>query len=317
MGSPLGGIADEDSIDLEDLTGEVIAIDGNIDIYQYLTAITDDWNDYVRNDEGVPISHLIGLVSRYGQVLKHGIRPIYVFDGGYPDLKEDTLESRRNPEAAEKFVEAKQNGNKSKARSLAYQKVGVSDFMIDSTIELLDAMGIPAFKAPAEGEPQAAQLVHDGTADHVVSEDWDTMLYDIPTLVRSFGTSGGDMAYLERILRSMEWDIEQLRWYCVLRGSDYNSSVNGVGTVRGQNIVSDADSFDDVIEAAESYDEVDRDRWWRALELFRSPEVETDVDVEWTPFDREEVKAIACDKYGLAEWQVDSRLSNVEWDSHL
>lgn len=311
MGSPLGGMASPDSIDLDDLAGDVIAIDGNIDLYQYITAITDEWNDYIRNDEGQPISHLVGLVSRLGPVLQAGIRPIYVFDGGYPDLKEDELDDRRTPEARENFIEAKKNGNKDAARKYAYQKAGISDFMVESSIELLDAMGIPAARAPAEGEPQCAQLVHDGIADHVVSEDWDTLLYDVPTMVRNFGTSGGELVKLDRVLTGQEWDIERLRWYAVLRGSDYNSSVSGVGSVRGQRIVSDADSFDDVIEAAESYGDVDADRWRRALELFRSPEVQTDSDITWTPFDLDDVYDVACLKYGLEDWQVQSRLKNV------
>jgi flap endonuclease-1 len=301
-----------DSIDLEDLSGDVVAIDGNIDMYQYITAITDDWNDYVRNDDGQPISQLIGLVSRYGQVLDAGIRPIYIFDGGYPDLKEETLDNRRSPDAEEKFWEAKENGNKQLARKLAYQKTGLSDFMIESAGEVLDAMGIPWFMAPSEGEPQAAELVRQDIADHVMSEDWDTILYDIPTLIRDFGTSGGEMAYRDRILADQQWTIEQLRWYSVLRGSDYNSSVSGVGPVRGKQIVSDATEFGDVIEAAESYGDVDSERWWRALELFQSPEVDPDPDVTWTPFDIEEVREVACYKYGLETWQVESRLKNVE-----
>ena len=314
MGSPLGGLSDNDSIDLDDLEGEVIAIDGNLDLYQYITAITDDWNDYVRNDEGQPISHLIGLISRYGQVLKHGIRPIYVFDGGYPELKEETVESRKTEGAVEKFQQAKANGEKKKARKLAYQKTAVTPFMQESATELLESMGIPVVQAPAEGEPQAAQFVHDGIADHVVSEDWDTILYDVPTLVRNFRTSGAEIAHRDRILINQGWRIGKLRWYCVLRGSDYNKSVKGIGPVRGKQIVSDADSFEDVMDAAESYGDVNRERWRKSLELFEEPEVESHHpdDITWGRFNRDDVHNVACLKYGLADWQVESRLANVE-----
>lgn len=314
MGSALGGLASPEPLDLADLAGERVVIDGHLDLHQYLTAITDDWNDYVRNDDAFPISHLLGIGSRMGPVLEAGIKPIYVFDGGFPEIKEEEVESRRNPEAAEKFREAKANGEKEKARKLAYQKVAVTDTIVSSATSLLTSMGIPVVKAPAEGEPQCVQFVHEGQAEHVATEDWDALLYGPDSMLRSWGASGTEQVTLEDVLTDQDWTLDELRWYAILRGTDYNSSVSGVGPVRGQRIVDDADSFEDVIEAAESWGEVDRDRWWRTLETIENPRVQTDLDPEWQYFHIENVKAVACDDYDIGESQVESWFSTTEME---
>lgn len=314
MGTPLGDLAVAEQATLDDLHGEVVVIDGHLEFHQYIHSITNDWGDYVTNDDGYPISHLIGLVSRLGKVLDAGIKPIYVFDGGFPELKQELLDDRHEEKenAREVFQQAVQNGNQSKAQAAAHKKNGVMDSMILSGMELLEAMGVPAFRAPGEGEAQAAQLCAEGTASHVVTEDWDALLHGVPSMLRDFGTSGCDRVGLQATLDELGWTHEELRWYGVLRGTDYNESVNGVGTTYGKSIIEDAESFDDVIAEAKTYDTVNEDRWRRALELFDDQAVDEGLNPTWEPFDIERAHNIACVKYGLADWQVTSRLKNVE-----
>ena len=51
-------------------------------------------------------------------------------------------------------------------------------------------MGIPFLQAPTEGEAQAAAMVQKGDARYVVSQDYDTLLFGTPTLVRNLTVSG-------------------------------------------------------------------------------------------------------------------------------
>lgn len=301
MGSPLGSLCELEEVSLTELSGQTIAVDGNLDTYQYITAITDDWNDYVRNDEGLPISHLIGLLQRYAPVVSTGVNVVYVYDGGFPELKEEEVESRRTEGAVEAFNEAKRAGNRQKAKKLAYEKTAVTEFMRESASDVLEAMGIPVMIAAEEGEPQCAQLVKDGLVDYPVSQDWDTLLYDIPSMVREFNSGGGALAHRDHILSETGWTMEELRWYCVLRGSDYNRSVSGVGTVRGRSIVDDADSFGEVMDSAESYGYVDRDRWRAALHLFEDPVVHRKPDIPSFDPDPDALRDIAIERYGVGE----------------
>lgn len=314
MGSgAVGSLATTHDADLDELAGDVIAVDAYIELHQYIHSITDDWGDYVRNDEGEPISHLIGFVSRLGPILDSGIKPVYVFDGGYDELKEDELSSRANPDAKENFLEAKEEGDQSTANHYAHKKAHVTDFMIESTTNLLDAMGVPYIVAPGEAEPQAAQLVQEGQADYVGSQDWDVMLYDVPAMVRDLRTNGCTLVRQDELLNDRDWTLDELRWFAILTGTDYNTSAYQVGTYRGKQIVNKADSFEEVMDKAESYDSsIDRDRWLRVLDLFENQELETGFEPEWQPFNLDAVHAVACDQYGLADWQVQSRMKNVD-----
>jgi 5'-3' exonuclease len=183
--------------------------------------------------------------------------------------------------------------------------------MVLSGMELLEAMGVPALRAPGEGEAQAAHLCEMGEADHVATEDWDALLHGVPSLLKDFGTSGCEQILLDVLLDEQDWTLEELRWYGALRGTDYNESVSGVGSVYGMEIINEAESFDAVIASAREYDTVNEDRWRRTLELFEDQEV-TDFEPVFEPFDIESAHEIACVKYGLADWQVTNRLKNVD-----
>ena len=51
-------------------------------------------------------------------------------------------------------------------------------------------MGIPVVQAPGEGEAQASHMVAKGDAKYVVSQDYDTLLFGAPLLVRNLTVSG-------------------------------------------------------------------------------------------------------------------------------
>lgn len=311
MGSAaIGGLADKQSVSLDDLSNTVLAIDAYIVIHQFIHSITDEYGDYLTNDDGFPISHLIGVISRTGPLLRRNIRPVYVFDGGYPDLKQEEVDSRSFPEAEDKFIEAKLNNDKEAARRYAHQKAHVTDSMVYSLQQLLQSMGLPYVDAPGEAEPQCVQLVHDGQADYPASQDWDTMLYGPPAMVRDLRSNGASMVHLQDMLDKREWTIDQLRWYAILRGTDYNYSVNGVGPIRGKEIVDQSDSFNEVMNRAGSYGPINRDRWRRVLDLIENPEVDTDVELIWGEFNLDHVTYMACEVYGLEEAQVTNRLRN-------
>ncbi|EFN84629.1 DNA repair protein complementing XP-G cells [Harpegnathos saltator] len=74
---------------LENLEGKVLAIDVSIWIYQVLQGY--------QNQHGAskPNAHLLGLYTRICKLLYYRIKPVFVFDGGVPMLKKNTIASRR------------------------------------------------------------------------------------------------------------------------------------------------------------------------------------------------------------------------------
>ncbi|KAG8533080.1 uncharacterized protein KY384_001863 [Bacidia gigantensis] len=77
-------------IKLETLNRKRLAIDASIWIYQFLKAVRDKEGNALRN------SHVVGFFRRICKLLFFGIKPVFVFDGGAPVLKRQTVSSRKS-----------------------------------------------------------------------------------------------------------------------------------------------------------------------------------------------------------------------------
>ena len=76
-------------IKLETLNRKRLAVDASIWIYQFLKAVRDKEGNALRN------SHVVGFFRRICKLLFFGIKPVFVFDGGAPVLKRQTVSSRK------------------------------------------------------------------------------------------------------------------------------------------------------------------------------------------------------------------------------
>lgn len=76
-------------IKLETLNKKRLAVDASIWIYQFLKAVRDKEGNALRN------SHIVGFFRRICKLLYFGIRPVFVFDGGAPVLKRQTIANRK------------------------------------------------------------------------------------------------------------------------------------------------------------------------------------------------------------------------------
>ncbi|KAL6250301.1 DNA repair protein rad2 [Rhinocladiella similis] len=73
---------------LASLNRKRLAVDASIWIYQFLKAVRDKEGNALRN------SHVVGFFRRICKLLYFGIKPVFVFDGGAPILKRETIRKR-------------------------------------------------------------------------------------------------------------------------------------------------------------------------------------------------------------------------------
>ncbi|EMR69795.1 putative dna excision repair protein rad2 protein [Eutypa lata UCREL1] len=73
---------------LATLNRKRLAVDASIWIYQFLKAVRDKEGNALRN------SHVVGFFRRICKLLWFGIQPVFVFDGGAPALKRQTITKR-------------------------------------------------------------------------------------------------------------------------------------------------------------------------------------------------------------------------------
>jgi flap endonuclease-1 len=175
-----------------------------------------------------------------------GVKPVYVFDGVPPVLKRVEIERRRQVkvEAAVHYEKAVAKGDTAKMRMFAQATTSMKDYMEDDATRLLGLMGLPCVQAPSEGEAQAAHLTKRGDADYCASQDYDSLLFGAPMLLRNVTISGRrklpsknvyvdvvpELVELAKVLRECGITHEQLIDVGILIGTDFNpDGIKGLG----------------------------------------------------------------------------------------
>src|SRR3990167_8795027 len=139
MGVQISEIIPRKEISISDLKGKVIAIDAFNTLYQFLTTIRQSDGTPLMDKKGKITSHLSGLFYRNVNLLLEGIRPVYVFDGKPPELKQAEIERRREQKriASEKYEMAYTLGDDELKKKYAGRFVTINDEIIKESKELL------------------------------------------------------------------------------------------------------------------------------------------------------------------------------------
>ena len=253
MGLSIKDIVPRKEIETEDLKGKTVCVDAFNILYQFLSTIRQFDGTPLMDSKKRVTSHLSGLFYRNISLISQGIKLVYVFDGEAPKLKGKTHEERKEARetAKERYEEAKQHEDYAAMKSYSSQLIRLNDEMIEESKELLEAMGIQVVQAPSEGEAQAARMCRNNKELYsVVSQDYDSLLYGTPRLIRNLTVSKRkktpqgqieilpEIIELERVLNYLEINLEQLICLGILVGTDYNpKGVPGIGQKKALEIV--------------------------------------------------------------------------------
>src|SRR5881396_3399436 len=92
MGVLLTSITVRHPTSLEAIRGRTVAVDGNLELYQFLSIMRTRDGQPLQDSKGRITSHLNGLAFRTTRlVADFDIRPVFVFDGRPPELKRDEI----------------------------------------------------------------------------------------------------------------------------------------------------------------------------------------------------------------------------------
>jgi len=329
MGVDLGKLVESEEIDFADLNDKEIAIDAMNTLYQFLSIIRQRDGTPLKDSNGNITSHLSGLFYRNINLLEENIRPVFVFDGAMPDLKEKESSRRRKKreEAREEWKKLKDEGKVSEAYSKATQSSKINSEMIEEAKNLLDAMGLPYIEAPSEGEAQAAYMSTDdypGDIYAVGSQDWDCLLFGADTMVKNLTTrktrktSGGgkkeistERIQLENVLDQLEVSHEKLVWMGILMGTDFNpDGIHGIGPKTALKLVKEYDDFEELLDDEKVEWESENDPYI-ILEFLMNPPVE-DTEYEFEEPDPDKIREILVDRHDFSEDRVNSGIKKLE-----
>jgi flap endonuclease-1 len=318
LGVDLGDLVSREKVTLEQLSGRSIAVDGYNSLYQFLAIIRGPSGEPLMDRQGRVTSHLSGLLYRTTNLAEKGIRLVYVFDGVPPSLKEAEIKrrSRTKEEALVKYEEALARGDLQEAKRYAQATSRVKDQMVEDAKRLLDALGIPWIQAPSEGEAQAAFIARKGDVWAAASQDYDSLLFGAPYLVRNLAIGGRrklprreayvevepEIVELSKVFSELGITREQLVDLGILVGTDYNpDGVKGVGPKTALKLLKEHGSIENILPIIQA--EFPEDPL-KIRRLFLDPEVTTDYSLKWREPNPEEVVQFLCRERDFSEERV-------------
>jgi flap endonuclease-1 len=304
VGVNLRDIVVQDLIGYDMLKGRTVAVDALNTIYQFLASIRQSDGTPLMNSRGQVTSHLSGVLYRNTNLLRMGVKPVYVFDGKPPDLKLRTLKARGDAkrEAVRQWELAKSEGREVDARKYAKRTSRLTDEMIADCKSLLGFMGIPYFSAPSEGEAQCAHMAARGDVWAAASQDYDSLLFGSPRLVRGVTLSGKmDLALvdLQKTLDDLGITREQLVDVAILVGTDFNEGVRGIGPKKALKAVKESrlGDLDFDLDAVR--------------DVFLEHEVSDDYDIVWGCVDEEGLRGLLMDRNDFSGERVEKAVNEL------
>ncbi|WP_400249725.1 flap endonuclease-1 [Methanomethylophilus alvi] len=323
MGVNLSDLTEPKSMEMEDLRGKKVAIDTYNIVYQFMSAIRQPDGYPLCDSKGRTTSHLTGLLHRTASLIEAGIEPVFVFDGKPHPLKQATLDGRkeRREKAEQEWKDAVERGDMKTAHTKAQQTSRMTDEVKESAKELIRYMGLPIVDAPSDGEQEAAYICRRKDVWATASQDFDSLLFGTPVLLRNLTMTGrrkvpGKDIYREiktevidseEFLRNLGISREQLVDMCILMGTDFNTGIKGIGPKKALKLVRDNGDLESVLrkigEDIPDYQEI--------REIFLDYEGSDDYSVEHGPLDRQAVVDMLT-SYDFSADRVNSALDRIE-----
>jgi 5'-3' exonuclease len=199
-------------VDLASLSHKKIVIDTSIYLYKYKATGT----------LLVDIEKMIKLFSHFS------ICPIFVFDGKPADIKQQTLDNRkeRKNEAWKKYKELAKTTPESSLIHLKHQFTKVSKLDVYQVKKIMDSFGAVYIDAPNEADEVCAMLMLTNQVYACMSDDMDMFIYGCGRILRNVDIDlhTAIMYNLEHILNSLNMTLHEFRQVCVISGTDYYTS---------------------------------------------------------------------------------------------
>ncbi len=305
MGTQIKCLLKSNEISLNDLNNKTLVIDSYNLLYQFLTTIRSRDGSLLMDSKGNITSHLVGLFSRTTKLMQNNIKLIFVFDGEPPKLKE--IERHRRKEikihAEKKYEKAVEEENIEEMKKYASRTTRLTEDIIKESKKLISALGLPIIQAPSEGEAQAAYIVKNKDADYCVSQDFDSLLFGSPRLVRnlsligkrkksglSYTTVNPELIDLSENLNNLGIDQNQLIALAMLVGTDYNiGGIKGIGPKNALKFVKKYGSDFDGLFKDVKWNEFFDYPWKEVYDLFKNIPIEKEYLIEWKESNKEEV----------------------------
>ena len=321
MGVKLSGIIPTEEISLKDLVGKKIAVDFSNCVYQFLSSIRQQNGELLRDSKGRVTSHLMGIWTRFSDLMSMDLKLAIVFDGKAPELKlrEQEKRAERKVKAENEYKKAVEEKDVDKMYKFAKRTSRLNHEIIDESKELIKAMGLPIIQAPSECDAQMAFMNEREDVWACATTDFDPFLHGAPRCITNLTLSqkrrlpGGGyvltkpyLVELDKILKELKLNRDQLIALSILVGTDYNEGVRGIGPKTALRLVKDIHDFDKLFKDVKA-----EFNWKQIFAVFKSMPVMKNYQLKWGEGDVYRVKKILVDEHEFNEERVDKVLNKL------
>ncbi len=326
MGVGITELLPKSNITFEELKGKKIAVDSYNVLYQFLASIRQKDGTPLMDSKGKVTSHLQGLLSRTTNLMQKDIKLAFVFDGEHPELKIKELQKRtaRKTSAEEKYNVAVEEEDIDSMYKYSKQFIKLTDDMVEESMELCKALGLPVIQAPSEAEAQCAFMCRNNDVWAVGSQDTDALIFESPRLLRNLTlspkkmTSGGSeklvspqVIDLKETLGNLKINHDQLIYLAILVGTDFNpGGVKGFGPKKALKRVQELKSPEKIFKEIEL-----NFNWKEIYNVFKKIPVQKKYSLEWKPINEKKIYEILVHRHEFSEERVTNTLkkfNNVE-----
>lgn len=330
MGLNIKDIIPRHEIEISDLKGKLLVVDAFNSLYQFLTTIRQPDGTPLMDSKKRVTSHLSGIFYRNIALLQEGIKLVYVFDGIPPEQKIKTHLKRNLAKeiASQRYESAKDQEDIDMMRRYSSSNIRLNNEMIEESKELLRAMGISVVQAPGEGEAEAAFLTRSNESFAAVSQDYDSLLFGAPRLIRNLTLSRKrktprgfveikpEIIELDRVLNHLNINLDQLICIGIMVGTDYNPrGVPGIGQKKALQIVREKKQpiliFESIRDKLDLIPDEDKFDWKEIFELFHKPNVSHQSFI-FPQIDFNAIKEILVSRHEFSEERVNNYVDKLK-----
>jgi len=326
LGVNLTPIVAKRVVTLDDLRGRSFAVDGFVVLHQFLALIRARDGTLLMDAKGRTTSHLVGLAFRTTRlVADYGMKLVFVFDGRPPQLKRAEIEKRREirEKFEEEYREAVATGDYKAAMAKAVVTGRLTGEGIADSKRLLDLLGIPWVQAPSEGEAQAAHMAAKGDVWASNSQDYDSLLFGAPRLVRYITIQGEEwlpskgrarklqpeIIDLGEILSALHLTRDQLIDGGILIGTDFNPGIRGIGPKTALKLIKKHGRLEELPSEVREQLTPDIDA---IRDLYNHPPATDNYTLDEKPLQEEELVRFLCDEHSFSRERVDTVIARMK-----
>ncbi len=321
MGVKLTGLLPRKEINFDDLAGKRVGIDFSNSAYQFLSSIRQHDGTLLMDSKGRVTSHLVGIWSRFSNLMSRGIKLVIIFDGKAPELKVNTQEEREHKKriAEGKLKKAMEEEDVDGISKYSKQTVRMSPEIVKESKELLKAMGLPVIQAPNEADAQLAFIAEKKDIDYVASSDVDCLLYGAPKLVTNLTLSQRrklpsgatvkitpEVIELQDVLNHLGIDRDKLIAIAMLVGTDYNKGIRGIGPKTALKLVKQENNFDKLFKEVKA-----EFNWKKIYAIFKSMPVMKEYQLKWNNVDEDKIRELLIEEHDFGKERVEKVLDNL------